>query len=285
MDPAFALALLALDGVGRVTAHRVLERFPTWEALRACPREQVLVRVKGAPHAERLVGRLFDEAAMGEALGHARAEIDALHGKQIAVLTPGHPYWPAGLNDLSRGDRPVVLYAFGTTAALARPGVAFFGQAPLPGPAFEAAQEGARACLAAGIPVVVGARPGFDVVLHKLGAEAGAPCVMVAASGLARVDGPARPSISAAVRAGGVLLSPFPLPHGPFPHDDHERALVQAALAAKILFTVPREGSAEARALAWAAEAGRRCFVFPDGDAPLPPGAQRLDDPAQLVAP
>jgi hypothetical protein len=45
--------------------------------------------------------------------------------------------------------------------------------------------------------------------------------------------------------------------HGPFPHDDRERALVQAALARALLVAAPAEGSPESRAAAWATDAGR----------------------------
>ena len=69
VDAPYVLALLSLDGVGRVTAHRLIEHFPTYDALRATPREQVLLRLKGLPHAERTVGLLFDETAFGGGRG------------------------------------------------------------------------------------------------------------------------------------------------------------------------------------------------------------------------
>ena len=63
----FALALLSLEGAGRVTAHRLLERFPTAEAVREAPREQVLLRLKGVAHADRTVDAICD-AAFDDAL-------------------------------------------------------------------------------------------------------------------------------------------------------------------------------------------------------------------------
>src|SRR5690606_21791079 len=126
--------------------------------------------------------------------------------------------------------------------------------------AFEAAQGLAGRLLAERLPLACGAAPGFDVGLHKRCAAARHPCVMVARAGLARIDEPARPSVAAAVKAGGVLVSPFPPTHGPFDHDDRERALVQAALAGPVAFFAPAEGTPEAKALAWALEAGRPVF-------------------------
>jgi predicted Rossmann fold nucleotide-binding protein DprA/Smf involved in DNA uptake len=272
LDASFALALLALDGVGRVTANRLLERFPSLDALRACPREQVLVRLKGLPHAERTVGLLFDDAAFCPYVEAARAEVADMVARRVAALAPGHPHWPAVLDALEPADRPVVLYAFGDTAVLATRPIALFGRAPLPADAFEIAQSLAERLIAERLPLACGAAPGFDVGLHKRCAAARHPSVMVARAGLARIDGPARPSVAAAVKAGGVLVSPFPPIHGPFEHDDRERALLQAALAGPSAFFAPADGSPEAKALGWALDTGRPVFGVegdPAADAPL----------------
>ena len=53
----FALALLRLDGVGRVTAHRILEHFGSAETLRETPREQVRLRLRGVPRADETVAK------------------------------------------------------------------------------------------------------------------------------------------------------------------------------------------------------------------------------------
>ena len=47
-------------------------------------------------------------------------------------------------------------------------------------------------------------------------------------------------------RAGGLLLSPFPMDHGPFDHDDAERALGQPELCRRDRHAArgPRGGSA-----------------------------------------
>ena len=285
MDAAFALALLSLDGVGRVTAHRLLERFPTYDALRACPREQVLLRLKGLPHAERTVGLLYHEAFRAP-IDRAQEEVAALAARRIAVLTPGHSHWPRGLDALDRADRPVVVYAFGDTAVLAARPTALFGRAPLPADAFEAAQGLAERLITKRLPLACGAGPGFDVVMHKRCAAGGHPTVMVARAGLARIDGPARPSVAAAVKAGGVLVAPFPPTHGPFDHDDAERALVQAALAGPAAFFAPAEGTAEAKALAWALDAGRPVFGVegdPAADAALLHFSERVHRLARPV--
>jgi predicted Rossmann fold nucleotide-binding protein DprA/Smf involved in DNA uptake len=279
MPARFALALLALDGVGRVTAHRLLDRFPTADALRATPREQVLLRLKGAPKSERTVDLLFS-SVFDDALAGADAEIGRLAQTGVRALAPGDPDWPAGLDALGRADRPVVLYAYGNAAALACPLLALLARPPVPADAFEAAQRAARRAVAAGAGLAVGAAHGFDLALQKVALGAGRAPVAVMGGGLATLAPSLRPAATALVRAGGLLLSPFPMTHGPFPHDDSERALVQAALGRAVLVVAPAEGSPESRAAAWAAGAGRPVALIGETAEPWAERAFRADDDA-----
>ena len=276
----FALALLSLDGAGRVTAHRLLERFPTAAAVREAPREQVLLRLKGVAHADRTVAAVCD-AAFDGALDAAGQRLAALAERGIHALTPGTDGWPPGLDALDRGDRPVVLYAFGDLGALAWPALSVLAAAPLAAEPFERAQDVARAVLARGRGLVVGAAHGVDLALQKLSLAAGVPAVAVVGAGLARLERSMRPGATALTRAGGLLVSPFPMAHGPFEHDDRERALVQAALGRAALAVAPPAGSPEDRAAAWAAEADRPLLALP----PAPPGASWADAAHAVDAP
>ena len=277
----FALALLSLDGVGRVTAHRLIERFPTLDALRATPREQVLLRLKGAPNAERTVETLFSPEAFAPALERADALVQSLVSKGIRVLAPADRAWPGGLDALPRESRPVLLYAYGKIPALNRPRLSFLTHAPVEGTVFEATQALARDAMARGVGLVVGARHGVDLALQKLAVGAGVPVVAVVGSGLARLERSMRPGATALVRAGGLLLSPFSMAHGPFDHDDRERALVQAALGAAVCAAAPPRGSSEDRAAAWAAETGRPLALIP----PAPPDADWTADALRVDGP
>ena len=251
----FVLALLALDGVGRVTAHRVLERFPSLDVLRQTPHEQVLLRLKGAPNAERIVERLFDDA-FDDALATKKSETAALAATGVRTLAPGDAEWPGGLERLGRAERPVVLYAYGNLAALAAPLLAVLGRPPVPGVPFEAAQRLARHAAESGAGVACGLAHGFDVAVAKVAGAAGRAPVAVLGCGLGQLAPSLRPAATALVRQGGLLLSPFPMPHGPFAHDDRERALVQVAVSRAAVVAAPHDGSHEAKAAAWAHDAG-----------------------------
>ena len=284
--PAFALALLSLDGAGRVTAWRLLEHFGSAEAVRQAPREQVLLRLKGVAHADRIVEAVASPA-FDDAVARAQAQIEALAAKRVAVLAPGAEAWPAGLLDLPRADRPVVLYAFGDLRALAWPSLAVLAAAPIEAGPFEAVQEVARKTLAQGRGVVTGASTGVDLALQKLSLAAELPAVAVAGAGLARLAPAMRPGATALTRAGGLLVSPFDMTHGPFDHDDRQRALVQAALGRAVCAVAAPPDSPESRAARWAAEAGRPLATVGPADGvegALVVTAQTAGDVAGLVA-
>ena len=256
MPAAYALALTRLDGLGRVSAHRILEHFATPEALREAPTEAVLVRLKGVPRAADLVRRLRETDELDAALKATRAEVAALEAKRMHVLAPTDPRWPARIGALDRSDRPIALYAFGAVERLEEAAVAFWARSPMaPGP-FERAQDEARRAVEAGDVLVAGARDGFDVVVHKLAYLAGRPSIAVADAGLGRLPGPVRPHATSIVKAGGLVVSPFPMTHGPFEHDQGEAALVAAALARAVVGAGAADSPA-GRALAWAAEHDR----------------------------
>lgn len=279
----FAYALDRLDGVGRVTATRLLSHFATYDDLLRYPREQVMTRIKGAPNAAALVGRLFDEETMRGLLAHAGLALEALQQKGVRILTLRDPLWPSGLDALPRGRRPFLLYVYGHAHVFHQPRVALLGRPPLPEAAFEQAQALVRQLLQQAIAPVSAALTGFDVVVHKI-ASAGPqrhPAALVASCGMAQLHASLRPVVSQAVRAGGTFLSPFSMEHGPFPHDDADRALVQVALSDAAVFVAPRPETAEWQALVWALEAGRPVFGL-QAEASLPERVHLLKTPVDF---
>ncbi|HET6568875.1 MAG TPA: DNA-processing protein DprA [Rhodothermales bacterium] len=274
----FAYALHLMPGVGRVTAHRLLRHFATYEDLLRYPREQVLVRIKGAPNAEALVARLFDRPAMGTLFSQAEEDIAQLAQRRVDVTAPGDPLWPAQMEQLPPSERPTLLYTYGDRHLLSsRPLLGLFARPPVPGPEYELVQELVQALLPLGAIPVTGASSGFDVVFHKLAAAQSRPSMLVAACGLGKLPTPLRPTASATVKAGGLLVSGFPLVHGPYEHDDRERAVLQAAFAKVCIFVCPRPGTPEQHALDWALSYDCPIFVMDTSGTSIPDGATAID--------
>jgi DNA processing protein len=272
----FALLLNALPGVGRVTAARLLERFASYEVLRKTPREQVLLRMRGTPGAERILATLFDDPVMHRRIDEAARELAALRAKRIELITLRDPDWPERLNALTRASRPSLLYAYGNRVTLRSSLVSIFARPPIEPDAFEAAQRLIRRLTEQRIVLLTGASGGFDVVVHRLAAAAPVPSMLVAHCGLAHFPAAMRPTAVSAVRGGGLLVSPFSMDHGPYDHDDRERALIQAAMAAVCIFVAPRPGTPETHAMDWAIREARPVYVLPDAGATVPEPAISL---------
>jgi predicted Rossmann fold nucleotide-binding protein DprA/Smf involved in DNA uptake len=261
---ALALALRRLPSVGRVTTTRLLALAPTLDALRAIPREQVLLRLRGTPHAADLVRTLHDDAAMVPVLTEARHEADALARRGVAVHAPNLPGWPSSLERLERRDRPALLFSYGHAGMLTMPGVAFFGAPGLAPAAFEHAQALLPALVTHGLVPVIALATAFDVVMAKVAGGVPVPSVAVFGCGLGRVPPAMRPHALTVTRAGGAMVSPFEMEHGPFPHDEAERVRVQVALARAVLVFGATPGSPEAQALRDARALGIPAFT-PEG--------------------
>ncbi len=262
----YILALLGIPGVGRVAAGRLAEYFPTADSILACPREQLQLRLKGVAHASEIVDEI--RSTLPDRMEAAAGKLQELDEHQIGTVTPVDREWPAGLSDLDRSDRPVILYWHGHPAGLAKQQVALFAQPPLSEHAFELSQTALRHVLRAGGVPLTGARTSFDAAVHRVCAspDHNVPSTIVVSSGLGKIDKEFRPVATATVRAGGLLISSFELDHGPFKHDDRERALLQAALAKVCIFVEPTQRSPEANALDWAIEEGRSVFIIGEAD-------------------
>ena len=261
-DPlTFALALRRLPSVGRVTMGRLLGLAPTLGALLAIPREQVLLRLRGTPHAADLVRTLHDDAAMAPLLEEARADADTLARKGVTILSPNRQGWPEGLARLERRDRPALLFTYGHPDVLARPSVAFFGAPGLAPVAFEHAQSLLPALASRGLTPVLALSTAFDVVMARVASGVPVPAATVFSCGLGRVPPPMRPHALTVTRAGGVMVAPLEMEHGPFPHDEAEWVRVQVALARVALVYSTAPGSPEAQALRQARALGMPVFA------------------------
>jgi DNA processing protein len=250
-----ALALEAMEGVGRITSNRILRSFHDYEDLLSCPHEQVLLRIKGVPNADKIVARLFDSGVMEGHLALADQALEQFSVRGIVLLTSRNASWPPGLNDLAPAHRPSMLYAYGNVTRLKTDAVAVFGRSPLPEEAFALAQHVVRQAAERKVTFVTGISDGFDVALHRVAAgrstEAGG--IIVASCGMSRLPPSLRPTVSTCVRAGGLFISPFSMQHGPFEHDDRDRACIQAAIATRAFFAAAAPRSPERHAMTWIA--------------------------------
>ncbi|CAN5468640.1 hypothetical protein BH23BAC4_BH23BAC4_13700 [soil metagenome] len=236
-DPILPLALLEIDGLGQVSANRITDRCNSVSAIRAAPREQLIIWLKSVPGAAKIAARLQEGEELDRAMDRAREEVRATESRGIKVLTRFSAAWPRSLAAMPHADRPVALYVYGHVELLSRPSLAILGSAPHSDEAFTSAQTIGSMAHTAGFPIVCGAVQGFDVPFHRRAASERKPLIMVAAVGLGKIESSLRPAISGAINGGGLLISPFSMNHGPFDHDIGHAMKVMAGLAAGVVAT------------------------------------------------
>ncbi len=260
--------LEGLEGVGRVTTRKVLSNFDSIDAIRRYPREQVLNRLKGVPNAAKLVERLLDIDGIASETNETRKRVEAWTGRRIRIRTFLDADWPEALNTLPNPHRPNAVFSYGDQELIAAPVAAIIGKQDLGEHAFAASERLIRTLVDEGVRINTGLSTGFDVVALKLTSETETPSVVVASSGLARVEQKMRPFASQLAKAGGLMISSFPMDHGPFEHDHRESYLVQAAMGRAVVFIEPKSDSVEWAALEWALERGRAVFAISEDELP-----------------
>lgn len=167
-------------------------------------------------------------ARLAAAAGRDRPGLEALGGR---VLVRGGAGYPGMLERLA--DPPEVLFVAGTLPS--EPGVAIVGsRAGTPAGRRLAADLGA-ALAACGLPVISGLARGIDAAAHEGALAAGGPTVAVLGSGLDRIYPAEHAALASRIRAGGALVTEFPLGTPPRPWHFPRRNRLLAALARAVV--------------------------------------------------
>lgn len=237
-----------------------MEHFPTLEALRGTPREQVLVRLKGLPRAEETVNTLFAEGVVEKEIENAEAYAKETQERRATIVTPLDGDYPARLTRLDVADRPTSLFLFGEASLLKTPAVALLAEPPISQPALEAASKLVTDLSRHAVTTIIGCSSGFDATLLQQAAGIRAPTIAVVPAGLSKLETSLRPAAAALARSGGCLLSPFEMAHGPFDHDIKEAQRVQVALARVVVAFEIAPDANTAEMLTWVEAVGIPVF-------------------------
>ncbi len=269
-DATFAMSLLEVQGVGRVAANRILRHFDSLADLGEYPREQLMHRLAGLPNAADTTTQLQDASTMSRATSDAAARIERHSKARVLCIPCNSSAFPEPLRALDDRDRPVVLYVYGKLAdsdladgpKRRRVAAAFLGSSPIEPNLFERSQELAVRVSDAGATVILGAESGFDVALSKRVVGHGGKAVLVVGAGIDKIPRELRAAASTVVKAGGGIVSPFPLGHGPFDHDHVERSRLMASLArATVVCNLAPSTDARSAAL-WSLDNQRATFAL-----------------------
>lgn len=179
----------------------------------------------------------------------------------MRLLPLTDPSYPPLLLEIS--DPPPLLYVAGAVDCLSAPQLAVVGSRQPSPTGLEDAAQFATELAAAGFVVTSGMAQGIDAAAHTAALAVGGRTVAVLGCGIDIVYPPGHRALAAAIRAGGALVSDFPLrtpPRGPqFP--SRNRIISGLSLGVLVVEAALRSGSLVTARLAL--EQNREVFAIP----------------------
>lgn len=265
-DDRHWLALEAVPGLGPETARRLLEAFPTVQAILGASPGQ-LAPVVGDKLARAII-QGCDPAQL-------QAPLDWLAQADNHLISWTDPVYPEQLRTLP--DPPPWLYVKGDPAWLARPMLAIVGSRNATVQGMRDAQAFAQSLSEAGLTIVSGMALGVDAAAHEGGLAGLGASVAVVGTGLDRVYPARNKALAHRLAAEGAIVSEFPLGTPPkagnFPR--RNRIISGLALGVLVVEAAPESGSLITARLA--AEYGREVFALPGSiHSPLSKGCHQL---------
>lgn len=247
--------LLETPGVSRSAARRLLAACGSPE--RVLSAGAGLWREVGG--SEAAAGLAKPPAVLEERLASARAWLAG--GDDRYAFTVGEPGYPALL--LQAADPPLLLYAQGDPAWLAKPAVAVVGSRRATPQGEANARAFAKSLSLQGWVVVSGLAQGIDGAAHEGALQGPTGTVAVVGTGLDRVYPPKHKALAHRIAQQGCIVSEFPPGTPALPHHFPQRNRIIAGLSQGTLVVEAAVESGSLITARMASEAGREVFAIP----------------------
>jgi len=271
------LRLEQTGGVGLMTAHALLERFGTPEAIFQAGYDALRAVVKPARARALLAPPSANLDPQVDAVQAWRAQPGNL------LLTYDHPEYPALLRQIA--GAPLMLYVKGNRALLHRLSVAMVGSRNASLMGMQNAERMARALSEAGVTIVSGLALGIDAAAHAGGLAGAGGTVAVIGTGADRIYPASNEALARRIAEQGCIVSEYALGTPPLRDNFPRRNRVISGLARAVLVVeaAARSGSLITARLAVAQD--RDVYAMPGSvHATLSKGCHRLiRDGAKLV--
>jgi DNA processing protein len=249
------LRLEQASGVGCRTANQLLAAFGSPQAIFAAsdnelathlplPRVRVL-RAKPSDDARKL---LDDTLAWLAKPGHH-------------LITQHDPRYPELLTHIP--DPPLMLYAVGEPALLARPCLAIVGARNASTQGKANAEAFAQALSSAGLTIVSGLAAGIDASAHAGALRSIGSTIAVVGTGLDRVYPARNRELALAIAEDGCILSEYALGTAPLANNFPRRNRIISGLAAGVLVVEAAAESGSLITARLAIDQGREVFALP----------------------
>lgn len=194
------------------------------------------------------------------------------------VLTLADPSYPQSLLDIH--DPPLLLYANGNLAHLAKPVISIVGARSASAGGMDNARAFARHLAEQGWCIASGLALGIDTAAHEgalLAGTAGAGTIAVLGTGIDLVYPARNLDLAHRIAQGGVLISEFPLGTRALPYQFPKRNRLVAGIARGVLVVEAAKQSGSLITARLASEMGREVFAIPGSiHSPLSRGCHAL---------
>lgn len=263
------LRLEHTPGVGRVSVDRLLEHFPTAQAIFDASLAQLCAHVS-RNKALALTSPLPRAAA---AAVEAALTWAAQPGHHILFRKDGR--YPEQLLELP--DPPVLLYCIGNTALLTRRALAIVGSRNATQQGVANARAFGQALSEAGVTIVSGLAAGIDAAAHEGGLRGVGSTVAIIGTGADRIYPARNRELAHAIAQHGCIVSEYSLGTPPLSDNFPRRNRLISGIATGVLVVEAARESGSLITARMAIEQGRDVFAVPGSiHSPLAKGCHYL---------
>ncbi|TFW21684.1 DNA-processing protein DprA [Duganella callida] len=250
------LRLQQTDGVGLLTAHRLLEQFGSPQAIFEASRAQLLPHLTWPRQADALLGPRPPRLA---AQLYATLAWQREPGNRLLAF--GHPGYPALLRNIIAA--PLLLYVKGRADLLARPALAVVGARNASRQGALNAERMAEALSDAGLTIVSGLALGIDAAAHTGGLKGPGSTVAVVGTGADRIYPARNGALARRIAEEGCLVSEYALGTPPLSGNFPRRNRVISGLSRGVLVVEAAAKSGSLITAGLAAAQGRDVYAVP----------------------
>ena len=250
------LRLLAIDGVGDLTALRLVRAWNSPEAVLRASRDD-LTRSGCSPLLAGAIRRGPDSPFCRS----IEWELNAIERERIEVRSVLDPTYPARLKMIA--DPPPLLYITGTLTEQDELAVAIVGARRATAAGRVMTEELSHDLAALGVTVVSGLARGVDAAAHRGALAAQGRTIAVLGCGIDQTYPPEHERLRRQIEERGAILSEVPVGAPPHSHHFPRRNRIISGLSLGVIVTEAAINSGSLITARLAAEQGREVFAVP----------------------
>ena len=250
------LRLRAIDGVGDLTALRLVRAWHSPEAVLGAFRED-LIQSGCSPQLADAIRRGPDSPVCRS----IERELNAIERGPIEVRSVLDPTYPARLKMIA--DPPPLLYITGTLTEQDELAVAIVGARRATAAGRVMTEELSHDLAALGVTVVSGLARGVDAAAHRGALAAQGRTIAVLGCGIDQTYPPEHERLRRQIEERGAILSEVPVGAPPHSHHFPRRNRIISGLSLGVIVTEAAINSGSLITARLAAEQGREVFAVP----------------------